>query len=151
MGLDRGADDYLAKPFAMAEVLARVRALSRRTADRRPVMVVGDLEIDRARMSVRRGGEVISLTSREFAMLEVLARDAGRIFSQEQLIDSVWDADFDAVSNIVEVYIRSLRRKLDHGRRNGLIQTVRGAGYRLAVAPGSENEAGIGSVPTPNP
>jgi DNA-binding response OmpR family regulator len=131
-GLDRGADDYLAKPFAMAEVLARVRALRRRNADRRPVIVVGDVQIDPARLSVQRGETPIRLTAREFALLEVLAREPGRVFSQDQLIDAVWDADFDAVSNIVEVYIRSLRRKLDEGRRDGLIQTVRGAGYRFA-------------------
>jgi two-component system OmpR family response regulator len=132
-GLDRGADDYLAKPFAMAEVLARVRALRRRNADRRPVITLGDIEIDPAKVSVRRGGTPIALTAREFALLEVLAREPGRVFSQDQLIDAVWDADFDAVSNIVEVYIRSLRRKLDGGRRDGLIQTVRGAGYRFAA------------------
>lgn len=134
-GLDRGADDYLAKPFVMAEVLARVRALRRRNADRRPAIVVGDVEIDPVRLTVRRGGTPISLTAREFALLEVLAREPGRIFSQDQLIDAVWDADFAAVSNIVEVYIRSLRRKLDGGRRDGLIQTVRGAGYRFTATP----------------
>lgn len=134
-GLDRGADDYLAKPFAMAELLARVRALRRRHADRRPVIELGDVVIDPVKLSVRRGGKPISLTAREFALLEVLAREPGRVFSQDQLIDAVWDADFDAVSNIVEVYIRSLRRKLDEGRRDGLIQTVRGAGYRFAVPP----------------
>jgi DNA-binding response OmpR family regulator len=134
-GLDRGADDYLAKPFVMAEVLARVRALRRRNADRRPAIVVGDVEIDPVRLTVRRGGTPILLTAREFALLEVLAREPGRIFSQDQLIDAVWDANFAAVSNIVEVYIRSLRRKLDGGRRDGLIQTVRGAGYRFTATP----------------
>lgn len=137
IGLDRGADDYMAKPFAMAELLARIRALRRRNADRRPVMVFGDLEIDPARLTVKRGGTPIHVTAREYALLEVLAREPGRVFSQDQLIDAVWDADFDAVSNIVEVYIRSLRRKLDGGRRDGLIQTVRGAGYRFALPAGA--------------
>jgi DNA-binding response OmpR family regulator len=136
MGLDRGADDYLAKPFALAEVLARVRALRRRHADRRPQIVVGDVAIDPVQLSVSRGGRAVPVTAREFALLEVLAREPGRVFSQDQLIDAVWDADFEGVSNIVEVYIRSLRRKLDHGRRDGLIQTVRGAGYRFAAPAG---------------
>jgi DNA-binding response OmpR family regulator len=116
-GLDRGADDYLSKPFAIAELRARLRALRRRNADRRPVMQVGPLEIDPARMRVTRAGRQIPLTAREFALLETLAHEPGRILSQEQLID----------------YVRSLRRKLDEGRRDGLIQTVRGAGYRLVV------------------
>jgi two-component system OmpR family response regulator len=136
-GLDRGADDYLTKPFAMAELSARVRALRRRNADRRPVITVRDVVIDPARMSVVRAGTPIHLTAREFALLETLAREPGRVFSHDQLIDAVWDADYDGVSNIVEVYVRSLRRKLDEGRRDGLIQTVRGAGYRL-VAPAAE-------------
>ena len=131
-GLDHGADDYLVKPFAMAELLARVRALRRREASSPPIVKVADLELDPARQRVTRRGKDIQLTAREFALLEVLARDPGRIYSQERLIDAVWDAAFEASSNVVEVYIRSLRRKLDAGRRNGLIQTVRGAGYRLA-------------------
>ncbi len=134
-GLDHGADDYLVKPFAMAELLARVRALRRREASSPPIIKVADLELDPARQRVIRHGNEIALTAREFALLEVLARDPGRIYSQERLIDAVWDAAFEASSNIVEVYIRSLRRKLDAGRRNGLIQTVRGAGYRLAPTP----------------
>jgi two-component system OmpR family response regulator len=132
-GLDRGADDYLTKPFAMAELRARIRALRRRGADRRPTIDIGDLVIDPAHLSVTRAGVPVHLTAREFALLETLAREPGRVFSQDQLIDAVWDADFDGVSNIVEVYIRSLRRKLDEGRRSGLIQTVRGAGYRIAA------------------
>jgi two-component system OmpR family response regulator len=131
-GLDAGADDYLAKPFAGAELLARVRALRRRGAgEAAPLLRVGDLELDPAAREVHRGGKGIRLTSKEFALLEVLARHPGQVFPQDRLIDAVWDADFTAESNVVEVYIRSLRRKIDGGRRDGLIETVRGAGYRL--------------------
>jgi two-component system, OmpR family, copper resistance phosphate regulon response regulator CusR len=136
-GLDSGADDYLVKPFAMAELLARVRALRRRDTTSPPLVRVADLELDPARKRVTRGGRDIPLTAREFALLEVLAHDPGRIYSQDRLIDAIWDAEFEASSNVVEVYIRSLRRKLDGGRRDGLIRTVRGAGYCLDVPPGS--------------
>jgi two-component system OmpR family response regulator len=136
-GLDAGADDYLAKPFAATELLARVRALIRRgSSERPPVIRVGDLELDPATLEVRRGGRSIRLTAREFALLEVFARNPGQIFPQERLINAVWDADFTAESNILEVYIRSLRRKIDDGRRDGLIETVRGAGYRLRATDG---------------
>lgn len=131
-GLDAGADDYLAKPFAAAELLARVRALRRRGAGEPiPVIRIGDLELDPASREVRRGATPIRLTAKEFALLEVLVRHPGQVFTQERLIEAVWDADFAAESNIVEVYIRSLRRKLDGGRRDGVIETIRGAGYRL--------------------
>jgi two-component system, OmpR family, response regulator len=135
-GLDSGADDYLAKPFSMDELRARVRALSRRRLeDRAPRIEVGDLLLDPATLGVWRAGREIHLTAREFAMLELLARHPGQIFARDRLIDALWDADFAAESNIVEVYIRSIRRKVDHGRRDGLIETVRGSGYRLR-APG---------------
>jgi two-component system, OmpR family, response regulator len=139
-GLDRGADDYLAKPFAMAELRARVRALQRRRGeDRAPRVVIADLELDPATRAVERAGSRIRLTAREFALLELLARHPGQIFSQDRLIEALWDADFAAESNVVEVYIRSLRRKVDGGRRDGLIETVRGAGYRLRpVTPTAE-------------
>jgi DNA-binding response OmpR family regulator len=131
-GLDRGADDYLAKPFSMDELRARVRALGRRRLeDRVPRIEVGDLELDPATLGVRRSGREVRLTAREFALLELLARHPGQVFGQERLIEALWDADFAAESNIVEVYIRSLRRKVDEGRRDGLIETVRGSGYRL--------------------
>jgi two-component system OmpR family response regulator len=136
MGLDRGADDYLAKPFAMAELRARVRALRRRIGpDRAATITVGDLELDPATLSVTRAGRPIRLTAREFALLELLARHPGQLFTQDRLLDALWNADFVAESNIVEVYIRSLRRKIDEGRRNGLIETVRGSGYRIRADP----------------
>jgi DNA-binding response OmpR family regulator len=139
-GLDRGADDYLAKPFAMAELRARVRALQRRRVDdRTPRISVHDLELDPSTLGVQRGGRRIRLTAREFALLELLARHPGQLFAQDRLIDALWGADFAAESNIVEVYIRSLRRKVDDGRRNGLIETVRGSGYRLRAVPGGSD------------
>jgi two-component system OmpR family response regulator len=131
-GLDRGADDYLAKPFSMDELRARVRALGRRrVADRAPTIEVGDLVLDPSSLGVTRGGTPIRLTAREFALLELLARHPGQLFTRDRLIETLWDADFAAESNIVEVYIRSLRRKVDDGRRDGLIETVRGSGYRI--------------------
>lgn len=131
-GLDRGADDYLAKPFSMDELRARVRALGRRRLeDRAARIVVGDLELDPATLGVWRAGRPIHLTAREFALLELLARHPGQVFGRDRLIDALWNADFAAESNIVEVYIRSLRRKVDGGKRNGLIETVRSSGYRL--------------------
>jgi len=136
MGLDAGADDYLAKPFAAAELLARVRALRRRgSGEPVPVLRIGSLELDPASRQVRLGDTPIRLTAKEFALLEVLARHPGQVFTQERLIEAVWDADYSAESNIVEVYIRSLRRKLDGGRRDGVIETIRGAGYRLRPEP----------------
>jgi DNA-binding response OmpR family regulator len=144
-GLDRGADDYLAKPFAMAELRARVRALGRRSVDdRSPRIAVHDLELDPATLGVRRADRQIRLTTREFALLEILARHPGQIFAQDRLIELLWDANFASESNIVEVYIRSLRRKIDDGRRDGIIETVRGSGYRLRAIP-------AGSGPTPLP
>lgn len=135
-GLDQGADDYLAKPFAVAELRARIRALRRRLGAERAVSItVGDLVLDPAAMRVTRAGREIRLTTREFALLELLASHAGQLFTQDRLLDALWNADFVAESNVVEVYIRSLRRKVDDGRRNGLIETVRGSGYRVRATP----------------
>lgn len=137
-GLDRGADDYLAKPFSLDELRARVRALGRRRVeDRAPLIRIGDLELDPATLGVWRAGRPIRLTSREFALLELLARHPGQLFARERLIESLWNAEFASESNILEVYIRSLRRKLDGGRRDGLIQTIRGSGYRLRADGGA--------------
>jgi DNA-binding response OmpR family regulator len=131
-GLDAGADDYLAKPFAVAELKARVRALARRPAPTSGATIsVGDLVLVPSELAVTRAGRPVRLTAREYAFLELLARHPGQVFTQEHLIDALWNADASIGSNIVEVYIRSLRRKLDEGRRDGLIETIRGAGYRL--------------------
>jgi DNA-binding response OmpR family regulator len=131
-GLDQGADDYLTKPFAMTELLARIRALRRRqVVQPSPVIRVGQLSIDPASLTVWMGDRVVSLTAREFALLEVLARHAGQVLSHDQLIEAVWGADFTSESNLLEVYVRSLRRKLGEEMRSGCIETVRGAGYRV--------------------
>jgi two-component system OmpR family response regulator len=139
-GLDSGADDYLAKPFALAELRARVRALGRRTADNRAArIVIDDLVLEPATLGVQRGGRRIRMSAREFALLELLARHPGQIFGQDRLIATLWDADFESASNIVAVYIHSLRRKIDDGRRESLIETVRGSGYRLRGSPSDAN------------
>jgi len=137
VGLDCGADDYLAKPFSIDELRARVRALGRRRLEGRvPRVEVGDLVLDPPTLGVWRAGQPIHLTAREFGLLELLARHPGQVFARDQLIHSLWNADFAAESNIVDVYIRSLRRKVDAGRRNELIETVRGSGYRFrAIRP----------------
>ena len=135
-GLDHGADDYLGKPFAIPELKARVRALTRRKSPSASTTIrVGDLELDPTSLGVTRGGTAIRLTAREFAFLELLARHPGQVFSQEHLVSALWPADATPGSNIVEVYVRSLRRKIDEGRRDGMIETVRGAGYRIRADP----------------
>ena len=131
--LDTGADDFLSKPFSYQVLVARVRALARRAARRDPATVeVGDLRIEGASRRAWRDGKEIALTAREFDVLERLVRHAGEVQSKRDLLDAVWDDDFEGDPNIVEVYVRRLRRKVDEpfGRRS--IETVRGAGYRLA-------------------
>jgi two-component system, OmpR family, response regulator len=131
-GLDAGADDYLVKPFAFGELLARLRALIRRTPTERPaVLRVGDLVVDPATRSVTRADESVDLTAREFAVLEFLARRAGEVVSRTQMIEHVWDRNFEGASNIVDVYVGYLRRKLEQPFGRPLIRTVRGAGYVL--------------------
>jgi two-component system OmpR family response regulator len=131
-GLDAGADDYLTKPFSFAELLARLRALMRRGAGERPsVLRVGDLELDPARRTVSRDGTSIDLTAREFALLEYLMRHPGEVLTRTQLIEHVWDFAYEGDSNVVDVYIRYLRNKVDRPFGNVSIRTVRGAGYRL--------------------
>jgi two-component system, OmpR family, response regulator len=131
-GLDAGADDYLTKPFSLAELLARLRALVRRGEAERPsVLQVGDLTLDPATRQVRRGDDEIALSAKEFALLETFVRRPGEVLSRLHLLEHAWDFAYDARSNVVDVYIRHLRRKIDEpfGRRS--LETVRGAGYRL--------------------
>lgn len=132
--LDAGADDYVTKPFSHPVLVARLRALVRRGARERPsVLTVGDLVLDPAARTVTRADVPLDLTSREFAVLEFLVRRAGQVCSKRQVIENVWDVDFDGDPNIVEVYVGHLRRKVDRPFGRASIETVRGAGYRLAV------------------
>jgi two-component system, OmpR family, response regulator len=131
-GLDAGADDYLPKPFAFAELFARLRALVRRDAGARPtVLRAGDLRLDPATRTVKRGGHAISLSSREFSLLELLMRHKGEVLSRTAILEHVWDFAYDGTSNVVDVYIRYLREKVDRPFDRAAIETLRGAGYRL--------------------
>ena len=135
-GLDAGADDYLAKPFSFAELTARLRALVRRGAPERPVVMrLGDLSLDPAAHRVDRRGTSVDLTSREFALLEYLMRHPGEVLTRTRLIEHVWDFAYDGDSNLVDVYIRYLRDKIDRPFGADSIQTVRGAGYRMREEP----------------
>lgn len=134
-GLDAGADDYLVKPFALKELLARLRALARRTDEgsRMPVLQVADLVLDTRTHCVQRGGRSVDLTSKEFAVLECLMRAPGHVLTRTLIADHVWNYEVYNESNVVDVYIRNLRRKLDDSHEVKLIHTIRGAGYRLAM------------------
>jgi two-component system copper resistance phosphate regulon response regulator CusR len=132
LGLDSGADDYLTKPFAFQELLARIRALLRRKAEAgSPLLRFADLVLDPARRLVTRGEGKIELTSKEFSLLEYFLRNPGRVLSRAMISEHVWDYDFDTESNVIDVYVNYLRRKIDSGREKKLIHTVRGAGYVL--------------------
>ena len=131
-GLDQGADDYLTKPFSLAELTARLRALARRGATERPaVLEVGDLRLDPAERRVWRGGDEIDLSAREHALLETFMRRPGQVLSQSQLLESAWDMGLEQRSNVVEVYVRYLREKIDRPFGVQSLETVRGLGYRL--------------------
>lgn len=132
--LDIGADDYLTKPFSHLVLVAHLRALMRRGARERPALLVaGDLRIDPASRRCCRGETMISLTARELSVLEFLVRHAGQVVSKREILDHVWDDDFDGDPNIVEVYVRYLRKKIDIPFERHAIETVRGSGYRLAA------------------
>jgi two-component system OmpR family response regulator len=131
-GLDAGADDYLTKPFALKELMARLRALTRRSLGARPVQLhVGDLTMDTAGHVVRRGTEPVALSPKEFAVLELFMRRPGEVLSRSQILDTVWDFAYDGGSNVIDVYVGYLRRKIDEPFGRHDLETVRGVGYRL--------------------
>jgi two-component system, OmpR family, response regulator len=130
-GLNAGADDYLSKPFAFGELLARLRALARRDSAERPVVTVGSLRLDPASAQVWRGEQEIRLSTREFALLEAFMRSPGQVLSHSQLLDAAWDIGREYRSNVIEVYVRYLRGKIDRPFRVRSLETVRGLGYRL--------------------
>jgi two-component system copper resistance phosphate regulon response regulator CusR len=134
-GLDAGADDYVAKPFALSELTARLRALLRRGAPRESVLRVADLEMDTIKRLVRRAGRLIDLKPKEYALLEFLMRHSDRPLTKSLIIEHVWDIHFDSISNVVEVHINSLRNKVDRGFTAPLIHTIRGVGYVLTDTP----------------
>ena len=135
-GLNAGADDYLPKPFVIAELIARVRALGRRGSETKsPVLRVGDLTLDTVTREARRGGNAIELTTREYRLLEFLMRSAGRICGRMAILEKVWDYDFDPGSNLVDVNVMRLREKIDADFEPKLLHTVRGIGYVMKEAP----------------
>lgn len=133
-GLDHGADDYLTKPFEFRELLARLRALLRRSGELRPARIsIGDLVLDTGAQSATRAGRHVTLTAKEYALLEYLARNPGRVVGRAEIAEHVWDETFDPFSNLIEVYINRLRRKIDADSPKPLLQTRRGAGYVLGA------------------
>jgi DNA-binding response OmpR family regulator len=145
-GLDAGADDYIAKPFAFAELAARIRAVLRRGS--RPgnaLLAIDDLTVDRVSHTVQRGGHAIDLSPKEFALLEFLMRHQGQAVTRSAIVEQVWKLNFDTMTNVVDVYINYLRRKVDTGYDRVLIRTVRGVGYQIGGAAGGVRSA-VGSA-----
>jgi len=150
-GLDSGADDYLTKPFEFRELLARLRALLRRPHELQPAQLrAGDLELDTRSQTARRAGRTISLTAKEYALLEFLARNLNRVVGRSEIAEHVWDESFDPFSNLIEVYVNRLRRKLGGSSEKNLLQTRRGSGYILTSEPESEPSTEHAS-PIPRP
>src|SRR5437764_13808479 len=147
-GLDHGADDYLTKPFEFRELLARLRALLRRSGELRPGKIaVADLVLDAAAQSVSRAGRSVTLTAKEYALLEYLARNAGRVVGRAEIAEHVWDETFDPFSNLIEVYVNRVRRKIDADSSKPLLHTRRGAGYFFGPSIDSDvTDAGDESV-----
>lgn len=140
-GLDSGADDYLVKPFALNELLARLRALLRRNGTQRgPLLEIADLSIDPATHLVERAGQAISLTAKEYALLEYFMRHPNQMITREMIENHIWSYDFECTSNVVDVYLRRLRRKIDDPAAIKLFETIRGSGYRLRIPETSASE-----------
>ncbi len=147
-GLDHGADDYLTKPFEFRELLARLRALLRRTGELHPAhLIVADLRVDTVGQTVSRNGRPIPLTAKEYALIEFLVRNSGRVVGRAEIAEHVWDEEFDPFSNLIEVYINRLRRKIDEGASEPLLQTRRGSGYLLGTLAGSSAPADSMDLP----
>jgi two-component system copper resistance phosphate regulon response regulator CusR len=145
-GLDFGADDYLTKPFEFRELLARLRALMRRSGELRPARItVADLVLDTGARTVSRAGTDVPMTTKEYALLEYLARNIGRVVGRAEIAEHVWEETFDPFSNLIEVYVNRLRRKIDAGRATPLLQTRRGAGYILG-GPAGASGGEVGKV-----
>lgn len=138
-GLDGGADDYMVKPYALGELVARLRALLRRPADALPqVLQVGELTLNTATRIAGRGAREITLTTKEFAVLEVLMRHAGEVLTREHISEHAWDQNYDPFSNVIDVYIGRVRKKIDGEGEQPMLETIRGAGYRLAASAAAE-------------
>jgi len=133
-GLESGGDDYLVKPFAFAELVARVHALSRRRPQESPILKIGAIEFDTIKRRARRGGQPVSLSPKEAMLLELLMRHAGEVVTRDMIIETVWDSDYNVLTNLIEVFVNRLRQKLDVDPKNSTITTVRGVGYSMKNA-----------------